>query len=104
MRLRKRPFADPTTDGNRSGGARAVIPDDLWEAPAPDCRACYYYAGAQDPDYCDSLYHGICRIAGKACLVVLRNGPTLLQLIDDLIIDLVGPFVAAWAKKLKGGK
>lgn len=73
-----------------------------WPQPiAPDCRVCWYHEGAVDPDYCDSLHRGICRIAGKACPVVLRYGPTLLQLIDDLIIDLAGPLVAAWARKLK---
>jgi hypothetical protein len=74
------------------------------QPPTPDCQACYYYSGRRDPDYCDYLYHGICHIGGRPCPVVVRDGPTLIQLINDIIISLAGPLVAAWAKKLNEGK
>lgn len=72
------------------------------QPPAPDCRACLFRAGQIDPDYCDDLAYGLCRISRRPCPVVLRDGPTPLQLLDDVILALAGPMAAAWARKLKG--
>jgi len=75
-----------------------------WPQPAPVRRPVCPFYPHPDPDYCNHLAHGICWIEARPCPVVLRDGPTPQQIINDVILALAGPLVAAWAKKIQGKK